>query len=226
MNAPRDLRSLSIPGGWTERDVSVGDHVFSLLLPASPDDILEQLDDRQTNLPPMYADPYWSQLWQTAPWFGERVLEAGWPAGTRVLELGCGSGVAGLSALAAGCDVTFSDYVPEAVELAQENARRNGFPHAKGLVFDWRSPPGERFEILLGSEVLYDRQWHGPLLDTMARMLGTNGACWFGDPGRSVSGEFLTRATARGWTIHRRDETGDERPTVVAGRRQVLVLRP
>lgn len=46
--------------------------------------------------------------------------------GERVMELGCGAGVAAVLAARAGCSVVATDVVPEAVECARENAALNG----------------------------------------------------------------------------------------------------
>ncbi len=47
-------------------------------------------------------------------------------AGERVLELGCGAGLATVLAAKAGCRVVATDVVPEAVECARANALLNG----------------------------------------------------------------------------------------------------
>ena len=46
--------------------------------------------------------------------------------GERVMELGCGAGVAAVLAARAGCSVVATDVVPEAVQCARENAVLNG----------------------------------------------------------------------------------------------------
>jgi predicted nicotinamide N-methyase len=127
------LADLDVPGGWSERTVVVGPHSFRLLLPTEPDAFLEQLEDPATTAQPHFADPYWAKLWPAAINLAAGVVRRPFPPGTRVLEIGCGSGLVGLAALASGCDVTFSDYVPKAVELALENAARNGYPQGRGL---------------------------------------------------------------------------------------------
>src|SRR6267142_6435034 len=127
-----------VPGGWSDREVPVGPHVFRLFTPADPDQLLDHLETTQAATQPHLADPYWAKLWPAAPLLAAAVVRNPAPRGTRVLELGCGSGLVGIAALACGLDVTFSDYVPFAVELALENAARNGFRSARGLILDWR----------------------------------------------------------------------------------------
>ena len=126
------------------------------------------------------------------------------PADTRVLELGCGSGLVGIAALACGLDVTFSDYVPLAVDLALENAARNGFPNAKGLVLDWRAVDQttcERFPLILAADVTYDRSNIDPLLNVLDQMLAPGGEAWFGDAGRSPAEEFVRQAQTAKWSV-------------------------
>ncbi|MDE1833505.1 MAG: methyltransferase [Candidatus Micrarchaeota archaeon] len=46
----------------------------------------------------------------------------------RVLDLGTGSGIQGIIAAMKGCEVTFADINPDALELARRNADLNGVP--------------------------------------------------------------------------------------------------
>ena len=130
-----------------------------------------------------------------------------------------------MAALAAGFDVTFSDYVPQAVELALENAARNQLPQAQGLVFDWRQPPDVQYPFIVAADVTYDRTNLVPLLGTVERMLAPGGEAWFGDAGRGPVAEFIELAADRGWSVSLWDE--HDRPAQVAalGHCQRIVLR-
>ena len=263
--AEKSITSLAIPGGWSEREVTVGLLTFRLLTPAEPDEFLNHLVEPLDTTTPHLANPYWAKVWPAAGFLaeavlgregtevGEHTLEVGAAgSGFRVqgsesrgqrsggrratnskskiqnpkscLELGCGSGLVGLAALAAGYDVTFSDYVPQAVELALENAARNGFPQARGLVFDWRKPPRVQFPWILAADVTYDRTNLGPLLDTVESMLAPGGEAWFGDAGRGPAAEFLKSARDRGWSVSLWDECGRPAKVPVLGRCQRFVL--
>jgi hypothetical protein len=122
-------------------------------------------------------------------------------------------------------DVTFSDYVPQAVELALENAARNGLAPSRGLVFDWRQPPDEQFPFIVAADVTYDRVNLAPLLNTLERMLAPGGEAWLGDAGRGPAAEFLRLALDRGWSVRLVDE--HDRPAIVPalGRCQRIILR-
>jgi predicted nicotinamide N-methyase len=214
-----------IPGGWTEREIPVGLHVFRLLTPADPDALLSHLVEQGDAAQPHLADPYWSKLWPAAGFLAQAVSKSRIQSPKSCLELGCGSGLVGLAALAAGFDVTFSDYVPLAVELALENAARNGFERARGLVLDWRQPPAQTYPFILAADVTYDRANIRPLLGTLERMLAPGGQVWLGDAGRGPAAEFLTQAQDRGWSVQLFDE--HDRPALVPalGRCQRIVLR-
>jgi predicted nicotinamide N-methyase len=201
-----------VPGGWSDREVLIGPFVFKLLTPTDPDELLSHLQPPETASQPHFADPYWAKLWPAAPRLAEALVRSPPPKGTRVLELGCGSGLVGIAALALGLDVTFSDYVPFAVNLALENAARNGFPSAAGMVFDWKQPCAEIFPMILAADVTYDRTNIDPLLDVLDRMLAPDGEAWFGDAGRGPAAEFLRRALDRGWSVSLFDES--DRPAI------------
>ncbi len=125
-----------------------------------------------------------------------------------IIEIGCGVGMAGLAALARGWDVTFSDYIPLAMDLAVDNARRNGLPEAKKLWLDWRDPPQLAFDVVLASEVLYDRTLHPAILQTLDAILAPHGRAWFADPGRTATEEFIPRAKVAGWQVGIIDREG------------------
>jgi predicted nicotinamide N-methyase len=218
------IASLQIPGGWTEREVTVGPHTFRLLTPADPDEFLNHLVEPADTSQPHLADPYWAKLWPAATYLAEFVLRRT-SSKSACLELGCGSGLVGLAALAAGLDVTFSDYVPQAVQLALENGARNGLLGARGLVFDWREPPDHRFPLIVAADVTYDRTNLAPLLTTVERMLAPGGEAWFGDAGRGPAAEFLRLAKDRGWAVSLWDEHGRQAIVPALGHCQRIVLR-
>jgi predicted nicotinamide N-methyase len=230
------VTELSIPGGWSEREVAVGPLVLKLLTPADPDEFLNHLVEPSDTGRPYLADPYWAKLWPAATdlaagiWrsFGPESQVGCGPASTqrlRCLELGCGSGLVGVVALAVGLDVTLSDYVPQAVELALENASRNGLSGGRGLVLDWRTPTDDQFPLIVAADVTYDRTNLPPLLDVLDRMLAPGGEAWFGDAGRGPAAEFLHLATSRGWLVRLLDEADQPVLVPILGRYQKIVLR-
>lgn len=221
----RSVAETEVPGGWCEREVIVGDRAFRLISPTNPDSLLEELENPSENAAAHFVDPYWAKIWPAAPLLAEALMQSELAPGPRVLELGCGSGLVGIAALATGLDVTFSDYVPLAVQLAIENAARNGFPGAAGMVLDWREPRTDRFPLILGADVTYDRTHFPHLLGVVEAMLAPGGEAWFGDAGRGPAEEFVQRAAERGWIVTRLDQQDQPLHDHVLGRFQRIVLR-
>ena len=148
VDAVASITEQAIPGGWSDREVVVGPHTFKLFTPTDPDELLNHLESPEATTQPHLADPYWAKLWPAAPLLAEAIVRQR-PSpkcnvlGARLRERPRRHRCSGQRLL----DVTFSDYVPFAVDLALENAARNGFPHARGLVLDWRQPREEQISL-------------------------------------------------------------------------------
>ncbi|MFO7908104.1 MAG: methyltransferase domain-containing protein, partial [Pirellulaceae bacterium] len=167
-------------------------------------------------------------LWSSAAPTAEAVLRARWRGRERALEIGCGVGLVGLAALARGMQVTFSDHLPQAIQLALYNARRNGFSTAHGARLDWRdlpeAPPAQPYSVILASDILYHRGSHDPVLETVDRFLADDGVCWIGDPGRFNSREFLPAASRR-FRVRLQDQEGNRVSVPRSAQYQMFVLQ-
>lgn len=218
-----ELAAIPIPGGWNWQTIELGDQRWRLLLPADGEAFLAEEATAER-----WPDPFWTEIWPAAKSLAALVLEHNWPANTSLLELGCGNGFVGLAALARGCNVTYSDYVPLAVELAVANARGNGYEQVRGEVLDWRNPAHEsQYNTILASDVLYDPDLHEPLLDTLRATLSPRGLVWLGDPGRVECVEmFLRRAQDSSWRVNLFDSQRSECESLVRGEFRLIVLLP
>jgi len=156
--------------------------------------------------------PYWAELWPSGVALARRVVVRSL-RGARVLELGCGLGLPSLAAALAGGRVLATDWSPQAIELLEDNAERNGAALETAIV-DWTSPEAivERapWDLVLAADVLYERRNVAPLLDLLTQLLDVRGELWLADPGRAPA-EDLLAGLAEGW--NRRDEA-DGRVTV------------
>ncbi len=203
--------------------MQVGQREFDMLVPADPDAFLNQLEEADQKGEPE-PDVYWAAMWPAAIPTATAMLHSHWPPETRVLELGTGIGLPGIAAAARGYSVTLSDYVPLSVDLAVENARRNGLG-VQGLVLDWREPQDKQFPRILGADVLYDASRHDDLLNVLDKMLAKDGECWIGEPGRYHFQNFIRNALSRGFQVHYQDETGKPKAEATVGDFQIVVLR-
>jgi len=79
--------------------------------------------------------------------------------GKRILELGCGLALASLVVHRRGGDITASDCHPLAAAFLLENLKLNHLPAMKYQTGNWSraNPLLGRFDLIIGSDVLYDR---------------------------------------------------------------------
>lgn len=116
-------------------------------------------------------------------------------AGKRILEIGCGLGLASLVLQRRGADITASDHHPLAESFLQHNAALNQLPALAYHDLPWSgSDCGlERFDLIIGSDILYERN-HAELLAALVCRHGrASGEVLITDPGRGNSAGF-TRA--------------------------------
>jgi predicted nicotinamide N-methyase len=129
--------------------------------------------------------PYWTDLWPASRMLAKVMLQELWPPGLRVLEVGCGLGLSGIAALAAGLRVTFSDCDATALDFAADNARLNGFKDFEVLALDWRRPADDlRFPLVLGSDLVYELRNINPLVALIQRVVEPGGTCLLTDQDR------------------------------------------
>jgi predicted nicotinamide N-methyase len=146
--------------------------------------------------------PYWAELWPSALALA-RAVSTRSLGGVRVVELGCGLGLPSIAAALAGARVLATDWSPDAIALLVENARRNG-AELTTAVRQWSDPDalaaGGPWELVLASDVLYERRNVQLLLDLLPRLVDERGEVLLADPGRPPAGAFLELA-AREWEI-------------------------
>jgi predicted nicotinamide N-methyase len=160
----------------------VGEVKLSLLRPSAPDELIDEKAFEQDEFL-----PYWAELWPASIALAAALPEV---AGLRVVELGCGLGVPSLVAAARGAEVTATDWATDAIDLLRENAARNGL-ELRAEMRDWREPWGERFDLALAADVLYEQRNVEPLLKRLCELAPT---ALVGLAGRPYEAEFLGRA--------------------------------
>ncbi len=211
---------------WQREKFFVNGTEIQLTFPADPDELLQLLEVDSTDRKGQPFDPYWGHLWPAAKKMADLISKFNRQPGTRVLELGCGSGLIGIAALAAGMTVTFSDNQPDALQLAAYNATQNGFQDYHLSLYDWIDPPEiEPFQMVIASDVLYEKRFHKPLLDVLLKVLTNKGEAWIADPGRSLLAEFLRTAQTHHFQIGIYDENLKQKSFPGIGHFQVIRLQ-
>ena len=112
--------------------------------------------------------------------------------GKRILELGCGLGLASLVLQRRQADITASDHHPRAEEFLTYNAALNGLPMPAYLDLAWTVPQPDlgQFDLIIGSDVLYERGHAEQLVTLITRHARPQAEVLITDPGRGNSGAF------------------------------------
>ncbi len=136
--------------------------------------------------------PYWADVWPSSIALA-RTVRAMTGESRSLLELGCGVGLVAVAALRAGFDVTASDYYDDALQFTRLNAATNALREPKTMLLDWRNLPVEipAFDVVVGSDVLYERPYGPVVARTIATTLAEHGRALISDPGRVGSPAFF-----------------------------------
>jgi predicted nicotinamide N-methyase len=177
-----------------EATVVLPSRTLTILRPRSAEELLdEEAFEREEFL------PYWAELWGSGEELSEAVAELD-IAGQRIVELGCGLALPSLAAAVGGAHVLATDWSPDAIRLAQENARRNGL-ELETVVVRWSEPGAlvarAPWDLVLAADVLYERRNVDELLALLPQL---GGEVLIADPGRPHAKTFFERA-AESWTI-------------------------
>ena len=133
---------------------------------------------------------YWNRVWVSEVALSDYLIQEYSPNGLfnkTILELGCGTGLAGLVCAKLGGVPTFSDKVPMVMESIKDNCRLNGISTYHTQVLDWSNPQdfGKSFDLVLGSEIFYDSSFLGDICQLLRKKLLSEGSTGlFCDPGR------------------------------------------
>ena len=113
-------------------------------------------------------------------------------ADKRILELGCGIGLASLVLQRRGAEVVASDIHPLAEPFLAYNAALNALPalHYRQLRWDEPLPALGMFDVIIASDVLYERGQAERLAEVVARHVQPTAEILVTDPGRGNSGRF------------------------------------
>ena len=184
--------------------------------------------------------PLFGLPWPSGAQLAARLMARPARPGERILEIGCGLGLASLAAHRRGDDITASDCHPLAGEFLAFNLALNGLEAMKYRHGDWadRSPDDAtaradiadarvqgRFDLVIGSDVLYDRDAADALAGFIALHAEATAEVWIVDPDRGNRPAFNRRMALAGFSL--REERIDQpaRAGAPAYRGRLLVYR-
>jgi predicted nicotinamide N-methyase len=176
--------------------IEIGGRHWAITAVQNQDALLDHAEDFENF-------PFGFLLWESA--IGLARMLAANPAlvaGRTVMELGAGVGVPGIVARSLGAQVWQTDHQPGALHVAQENARLNGVMGITQFPGDWRNwTHTTRYDVLLGADILYERDTHFYLERIFERCLAPGGQVLLADPGRPQAIECVALLEKHGWRV-------------------------
>ena len=191
------MRAWEANGDLVEEVVPLDGRELRVLRPRDSEELLvEEAFDHEEFM------PYWAELWPSGVALARDVSSRSL-RGARTLELGCGLALPSIAAALSGGRVVATDWSAAALELAERNSERAG-AEIETLVCDWsraeellaRAP----WDLVLASDVLYERRNAHALARLLPRLVGENGEILLADPGRVPAAAFIEQADV---TFHR-----------------------
>jgi predicted nicotinamide N-methyase len=147
--------------------------------------------------------PYGLVLWPSAMALAHEIASrADAFRGTRVLELGAGTGLPGIIAASFGAHVVQTDRQELAMAMCRQNGERNGVRSIDYRLTDWLAwDDAAHYDWIIGADILYADTSHEALTRIFERNLAPGGRVLVADPFRKISLRLLETLEASGWTI-------------------------
>ena len=132
---------------------------------------------------------YWDRLWPSEVALSEFLIQKFFPKklkGQKVLEIGCGVGIAGVVAAQLGAFTTFSDMVPVTLEGVKATCQLNNLKNFETHILDWSAHIDLKpeYDVVLGSEVFFDTENLAGISHVLRHTLKPDGEGIFCDPNR------------------------------------------
>ena len=122
--------------------------------------------------------PFWVKIWESAIVLADFIASI--KPQRRVLEIGAGLGVVGLTAAAFGHqEVVITEQEPDSLDFIRLNAALNGLSNVKVEELDWENPKEMgQFDVIVGAEVAYTSRHFEPLFRLFKKYLAPGGAVY------------------------------------------------
>lgn len=168
--------------------------------------------------------PLFGLLWPSGAELAARLALRPVREGERILEIGCGLGLASLVGHRRGADMTASDCHPLAASFLAHNLLQNRLPAMKYRHGHWgdlairiaglstptihQTPPNDgsvavsgTFDLIVGSDVLYERDDTGGLANFIQTHSAPQCEVWIVDPHRGNRPAFNRRMAQLGFLL-------------------------
>jgi predicted nicotinamide N-methyase len=158
--------------------------------------------------------PLFGMAWPSGMALAARLAQREVRVGERILEIGCGLALPSLVGHRRGADITASDCHPLAASFLRANLRLNGLAPMSYRHGQWNVPPRTwvragthrgsvvrgRFDLIIGSDLLYERDAGGGLAAFIGRHASAQSQVWIVDPDRSNRAAFNRQMANEGFS--------------------------
>jgi predicted nicotinamide N-methyase len=197
---------------WHWDQVDIAGQSRSLAVASDPDGMLIDACERQDAGEVGVIDPFWAATWRAAAGL-DRYLDRLDLIDKRVLELGCGTGHAGIAAALRGARVVLTDGVDDPLMLVRMSTwdiRERCQVRRLRFGIDRLDEP--KFPLLLGSDVTYLRTLWLELEQCIQDHLAEDGEVLLSDPYRIIANEFRDWIQQRPWSYEEHRIALDDDP--------------
>ncbi|QCQ21085.1 methyltransferase [Desulfoglaeba alkanexedens ALDC] len=172
----------------------IGEETLQILHLANLEEIFLGLLDAES---PTVSDlPFWAKVWDSSFVLAYFIGTQPVLPGRKILEIGAGLGVVGVYAARRGHRVLITDVNDDALLFARANVLANRCLNAEVMKLDWSSPELDtRFDTIIGSEVVYDRESYPLLVDFLRRALSPDGTAFIAKHGDLQAPRFFSELT-------------------------------
>lgn len=213
------MRPIKVKYPTRTRNLKIQDKVFVLEEIRSLDEAIDLICNEMTEeeqLDPFAEDlcPYFGVLWPSSIALSEFIGEhPELVKGKKVLELGCGLGLPSLVSSYLGGEVLATDYHPDVEEYYLRNCRHSSVASSYKRL-NWRESTEDigKFDIVIGSDVLYESKHSREVASGLIRFIKPGGKILLSDPLRPYLQGFLAAMKEEGMkeNMHIRIAEGKE----------------
>jgi len=190
-----------------QKDLNIQGKSFRIFSVKNLDDLLDELIRSDPDDVALKDErlPYWAELWPASLALAKFILKTKVISERdAVLELGCGLGLAGIAASGQSRRVLITDYQPDALRFAELNWLLNVGESPAAALMDWRQPNlKKRFDVILASDVVYEKRFFWPVIDSFQTLLAPAGKILLSEPNRAVARPFFKLLRAEGFDYRR-----------------------